>query len=68
MNEKLIKAFLDKDLQSKFSKMSTGYEIFSFIIDRGLPFLEKNRWKHSRATLSKVFNFDFIISQIPIMI
>jgi len=63
-----MKGFLDKDLQTKFAKMNTGYEILSFIINKGLPFLEKNSWKHSRTTLSKVFNFDFIISQIPIMI
>jgi len=61
-NEKLIKAFFDKDIQMKLPKMNTGFEIFCFIINRGLPFLEKNIWKHSRATLSKVFNFDFIIS------
>ena len=68
LNEKLIKAFYDKDLQIKAPKITNSFRILRYTIERGLIFIEKNIWKHRRRILSKVFNFDFIASQIPVMV
>ena len=38
------------------------------MLKRGLVFIEKDVWRHRRRILSKVFNFDFIGSQIPVMV
>jgi len=35
---------------------------------KSVVFIEKNAWKHRRGILQKVFNFDFISSQIPTMV
>lgn len=50
------------------SKRPSDYLSFSSIFPKGLIFLEKDDWKHHRKIISKVFNYDFIVEQIPTMI
>jgi hypothetical protein len=38
-HEKLVKGYFDKNVQLQVPKMNTGFEIFSYIIKRGIPFL-----------------------------
>lgn len=52
----------------KAPKITSGFKIFRYVLQKGLIFIEKNVWKHRRRILSKVFNFDFIGSQIPVMV
>ena len=59
---------MNKDFQLKLSKMNTGFDVIEFIGSKAIAFLPNNTWKHRRSLLTKVFNFDFIISQIPTMI
>jgi cytochrome P450 len=37
------------------------------IIERGVVVVEDQEWKNRKKILSKVFNYDFISSQIPNM-
>jgi len=67
-SDKLLKGFFDKDLQWNLKKFNLGYEIAAYMTQRSVIFTEKNAWKHRRTILQKVFNFDFITSQIPTMV
>ena len=49
-------------IQKKFTGI---IEPFTAIAKKGLVFLEKDEWKHHRKILSKVFNYDFIMAQVP---
>jgi cytochrome P450 len=49
-------------------KKSESAEIFFSLIKRGLFFIEGQEWRHRRKTLSKAFNFDFIVQHIPTMV
>ena len=41
----------------KLIKKNTAFEIFKYIVQRGLVFIEKDVWRHRRKLISKVFNF-----------
>jgi len=38
------------------------------MLKRGIAFIDKDVWRHRRRILSKVFNYDFIASQISVMV
>ena len=40
--------------------------LFSFV-KKGIDSVEDDYWKKKKKLLSKVFNYDFIVSQIPVM-
>ncbi len=67
-HEKLVRGYFDKDIQLKVPKMNAGFEVFCYLVKKGIAFLETKLWKNRRAILAKVFTFDFIVSQIPTMI
>ena len=39
-------------------------DIFSRLAGIGLPFSEGQNWKRKRTILNKIFNFDFVKSQV----
>jgi len=41
--------------------------MLGYMLKRGIVFIEKDVWRHRRRVLSKVFNYEFITSQIPVM-
>ena len=63
----LIKELISPEKAMYQAKFTGLIEPFTTIAKRGLVFLEKDEWKHHRKVLSKVFNFDFIISEVPNM-
>ena len=42
--------------------------MFYSFAGRAITNVEDNEWKHRRKLLSKVFNYDFIVAHIPMMI
>lgn len=48
-------------------KDSLLFEIFNFLMEGGLLTVSGYPWKNHRKTLSKVFNYDFLTSQLPLM-
>lgn len=67
LKPQIIKELYQKDLALKLIKKNTAFDIFKYIIQRGIIFIQKETWKHRRRLISKVFNFQFISSQIPTM-
>ena len=49
-------------------KEKSIYQVFFSIFNKGILLVEKSKWKHRRKLLSSIFNYDFITSQIPMMI
>ena len=44
------------------------FEVFFTGIKNGMICAEGNQWKHRRKNISQAFNFDFIVSHIPMMV
>ena len=44
------------------------FETFFSSFKKGLICSEREGWKHRRKLLSQVFNFDFILENIPVMV
>lgn len=44
------------------------FEVFFTMFKKGMLCAEGTKWKHMRKTVSQAFNFDFIVSHIPMMI
>ena len=53
------------DKSSTLQKHFGPYGIFLMIVEKGIVVVENQEWKNRRRILSKVFNYDFIVSQIP---
>lgn len=68
MNFSLIKEIISFDKISILSKVPTGFEGIRYVLDGGIVYTEKDKWKNRRKILSKIFNFDFITSQIEMMV
>ena len=48
-------------------KMIGYFDVLIILFKKSILCAEGTKWKHTRKTLSQVFNFDFIVSQIPTM-
>lgn len=53
------------DKLSSLYKFEGPYGIFLMITEKGIVMAEDQEWKKRKKILSKVFNYDFITSQIP---
>ena len=51
-----------------FHKHRGPYEVFYEFIQKGILSVEDSYWKKKKKILSKVFNYDFVVSQIPDMV
>jgi cytochrome P450 len=49
-------------------KNQAPLEVLFSIIKKGLVGVEGKAWRHRRKLLSKIFNFDFIKEEIPLMV
>jgi cytochrome P450 len=67
LNPDMIKEMLMPQNVPKLHKYHDFVGPLSSIMAKGIFFVENNLWKFHRKTLSKVFNYDFITSQIPMM-
>jgi cytochrome P450 len=67
-NPDMIKEMTSPDKLMIMNKLPSNYECFSSVFRNGLLFLEREDWKQHRKIISKVFNYDFIVSEIPTMI
>ena len=68
MNPELIKEASNMVNTTALEKDYTFSEVFYSWIRRGIVCQEKDEWKHRKKQLSKVFNFDFVTSHVPLMI
>ena len=69
LNFDLIKDVLTPEKLNVLHKHTGGpYEVFYSLVKKGIVFSEDNIWKKKKKLLSKVFNYDFITSQIPDMV
>jgi cytochrome P450 len=68
LNPQMIKEMLAPQNVQKMPKFIDFIGPFRSLSPKGLPSLENNSWKFHRRILAKVFNYDFITSQIPMMI
>ena len=51
----------------KHEKVIGMFETYYSVIRKGIVCTEREDWRHRRKILSQVFNFDFIVSHIPMM-
>ena len=68
MNPELIMQAANSQNNMKLVKVVGIYDIFYSWLKKGIVCMQKEEWKHRKKTLSQVFNYDFITSQIPLMI
>ena len=68
LNPELIKELFSSEKIVVLHKFHDTFEAFTSIAYKALGFLENDEWKHHRKVISKVFNYDFITSQIPNMV
>ena len=67
MNPELMKEIISSDKIMILPKEKNLAAVFFSLFKKGLVATEGNQWKHRRKLLSKVFTYDFITSQIPMM-
>lgn len=67
MNFDLIKEVVSADKIWILPKVPLGFSALKVQLEGGIIFTEKKEWKNRRKILSKIFNFDFITSNIKMM-
>lgn len=65
LDPNLVKAFLSDPSKAKKSPV---FDPLFPLMQHGLIFSEGNQWKKHRKTLSAIFRYDFIISQLPTIV
>ena len=65
INPDLIKIFLSAENVLIFPKDKLLISNIQRSLGSGIPFSEGNEWKRKRKIISYVFNYNFLINQIP---
>ena len=67
INWKMIKELFNPQKVNVLVKSDVGLQLLKAIGGRGFFFSEGEKWKNKRKVMSRIFNFDFITSQVPVI-